>query len=521
MPRTLLLGIDGATYDVLDPLMRDGTMPFLARLVDGGVRAPLMSTALPLTAQAWPSLMTGRSPGHHGLIDFVRFQPAPSGGGSFRFTTSRDLACETVWTRMGRQGRTATALNFFGLYPPLPIDGHSIGAFIPWRHLKDAVHPPELYQRMLELPGFAKRELAMDHELEKKCLQGLAEGETRGWIELHTRRERQWLSILRHLLATEPSDVVAVVFDGADKLQHACWRHIDPACMADAPTAAEREIRDLCRDYFRRLDDILAEVVALAGPGARTFVVSDHGFGPTQEVFYVNAWLEEQGLLSWAPGVVADRQDRLSEDRVRSLAELVDWDLTQAFAVTPSSNGIYLAPGCEHLAAPIAERLLAFRDPRSGGQVVTAVRRREDAYPGPCSDRAPHLVLTLRDHGFVSVLPAPAPLVARATIAGTHRPDGIFAASGPGIARGISVPPLSILDIAPLLLHSAGLPVDGDLEGRVPVEIFAAGVLDREPVRRAPAVTPHLAPAAPGPGGDALPGQELVEDRLRALGYFE
>ncbi|UGS36423.1 alkaline phosphatase family protein [Capillimicrobium parvum] len=520
MPRALLLGIDGATFDVLDPLMRDGTMPFLARLVDDGVRAPLMSTALPLTAQAWPSLMTGRSPGHHGLIDFVRFQPAPAGGGTFRFTTSRDLASETVWTRAARQGRTATALNFFGLYPPLPIDGHSIGAFIPWRHLKDAVHPPELYRRLQDLPGFAKRELAMDHELEKKCLQGLAEGETRGWIELHTRRERQWLTILRHLLTTEPSDVVAVVFDGTDKLQHACWRFIDPRLQPVDPTPDEREIRALCLDYFRQLDAILAEVVSLAGPDARTFVVSDHGFGPTNEVFYVNTWLERQGLLTWAPGAAQDRGDRLSEDRVRSLVELVDWDATRAFAVTPSSNGIYLAAGSEHLAPMIAERLLAFRDPVSGGQVVTEVRRREDAYPGPCADRAPHLLLTLRDSGFVSVLPAAAPLVPRATVAGTHRPEGIFAACGPGIARGISVPPLSILDVAPLLLHSLGLPVDDDLEGRVPTEIFAPGVLGREPVRAgAPFAAPHV---VAGDGDDgALPGQELVEDRLRALGYFE
>lgn len=520
MPRALLLGIDGATFDVLDPLMRDGTMPFLAGLVDRGVRAPLMSTALPLTAQAWPSLMTGRSPGHHGLIDFARFQPAPAGGGSFRFTTSRDLMCETIWTRASRQGRTATALNFFGLYPPLPIDGHSIGAFIPWRHLKDAIHPPELYARLQQLPGFARRELAMDHELEKKCLAGLAEGETRGWIELHTRREAQWLAILRHLLTTEPSDVVAVVFDGTDKLQHACWRHIDPACLPAQPTEADREIRTLCLDYFRRLDAILAEVAALAGPDVRVFVASDHGFGPTREVFYVNAWLAGQGLLAWRDGVAEDRGDRLSEDRMRSLVELIDWERTRAFAVTPSSNGIHLAPGCEHLAPAIAQALLRFRDPASGAPVVTAVRRREDTYPGPYGDRAPHLVLTLRDHGFVSVLPAPTPLAARATVAGTHRPEGVFVAAGPGIASGITVPALSILDVAPLLLHCLGLPVDDDLEGRLPAEIFAPGVLEREPVRtRAATPARHVVPA--GAGSAALPGQELVEERLRALGYFE
>ena len=57
--RVLFIGLDGATYTVLDPLMRDGTMPFLRDFIAGGARAVLRSTPQPLTPPAWTSIMTG------------------------------------------------------------------------------------------------------------------------------------------------------------------------------------------------------------------------------------------------------------------------------------------------------------------------------------------------------------------------------------------------------------------------------------------------------------------------------
>ncbi|MFQ5677390.1 MAG: alkaline phosphatase family protein, partial [bacterium] len=69
--KTLLLGLDGATFALLDSLMDEGTMPFLKELVERGVRANLMSTANPLTPPAWTSMTTGRSPGNHGIFDFL------------------------------------------------------------------------------------------------------------------------------------------------------------------------------------------------------------------------------------------------------------------------------------------------------------------------------------------------------------------------------------------------------------------------------------------------------------------
>ena len=71
-PKVVLIGLDGATFSVLDPLMSEGVMPFLRDWSAGGVRAVLRSTSHPLTPIAWTTLMTGRQPGNHGVFDFVR-----------------------------------------------------------------------------------------------------------------------------------------------------------------------------------------------------------------------------------------------------------------------------------------------------------------------------------------------------------------------------------------------------------------------------------------------------------------
>jgi len=69
-----LIGLDGATFSILDPLMDDGVMPFLKQFTASGARAELRSVVPPLTPPGWTSIMTGRSPGNHGVVDFFTFE---------------------------------------------------------------------------------------------------------------------------------------------------------------------------------------------------------------------------------------------------------------------------------------------------------------------------------------------------------------------------------------------------------------------------------------------------------------
>lgn len=529
MPRTVLIGLDGATFKVLDHLCDQGRMPFLDRFRRRAAHGVLTSTPNPFTPPAWTTVFTGRSPGEHGIFDFARVTRI-DGVPRSKLATARDIGVETLWSLVSRSGLRVNCLNFPLTYPPRPMAGNLVPGFVRWRHLRHSVHPPELYATLRALPGFDRKELAMDWDLERKALKALPRGEYEDWIRFHIRRERQWMSIVRHLDEHDPGDLLAVLFDGTDKLQHLCWRFIDPELVPADPDPWEARIVELCLDYFRQLDRFLAEIVERAGPEGRVVVVSDHGFGDTTKILYVNAWLAREGYLTWADGAAARDDDQLNVDGHADPSSLFDWERTTACALTAGSMGIYIrqaagpgSPGVPPDAYPAyRERLrqgLADIVDDDGRPVVRAVLPREEAFPGQHVERAPDLTLVLSDGGTLSVLSSSRVVRERGDVAGTHRPEGIFLAAGAGIRRGATVDPLPILDVAPTLLHCLGLPIPEDLEGRVPAEIFEPAWLARHPVTTGPPTRPPT--RLPGASAQDLDADEeaILMRRLKALGY--
>jgi predicted AlkP superfamily phosphohydrolase/phosphomutase len=534
MNQTILIGLDGATFTVLDPLMADGIMPFLKGLVASGVRARLQTVVPALTPPAWTSLVTGRSPGQHGVFDFFR-KVAPESQ-HVRFNTSHDIARETIWSMANRQGKRVTALNFPMMFPPPPIDGFVVPGWMPWRQLRHGCHPDGLFDRLKALPGFDARELAMDMSMEKKALEGDESGNHEDWIHLHIRRDQQWLQIARTLMREDPCELTAILFDGVDKLQHRFWRYLDPELAPNLQSEEDKRVRQVCLEYFRRLDEAMAEIVGLADGDATLILASDHGFGAQTGTFFVNTWLQQHGYLTWAadaPFATAE-PDTLGIDQLARHVYLLDWAGTVAYAPTPSSNGIYIVQNddggigvspeeYELFRQKLVAELSSFTDPGTGAPVVTRIWTREEAFSGPFIDLAPDLTLLLNDGGLVSIVASDAAYKTRPQPSGTHRLEGVFLATGPGIRQGESLADRSILDVAPMVLHTLGLGVPAELEGRLPLEAFGGDVGVTLPAAGQQATsTGESVPDEQPPAGPELTEEDQIEllRRLRALGYM-
>jgi predicted AlkP superfamily phosphohydrolase/phosphomutase len=526
----LLIGLDGATFDILDPLMDEGAMPVLRDLIGSGARATLRSTVPALTPPAWTSLVTGRGPGAHGIFDFFRKDDESSP--LFRFLTSHDVACPTMWSLATAAGLRSTVLNFPLTFPPPKIDGHIVpGGFMPWRQLRLGCHPPGLFDRLRPLPSFNARELALDMAHEAKAIEGCTDDEYEPWVDMHIRRERQWVDIARYLRQHEPSQFTALLFDGTDKIQHLCWRFIDPAMRQTLTTPWELRVRDKVREYYCQLDGLIGELRDLFA-GATIVVASDHGFGPQVRTFYVNSWLEQMGLLTWQDGQAPASRDAasLGLNQLARHVYQIDWTRTRAFAAMPSGNGIHIVKAdSEHPAGVRAEEYSAFRDwlasqllevtdEETGEQVVARVSTRDELFGGPSVAVAPDLTLELADGGLMSILSSARTVRRRPVPTGTHRPDGIFVAAGAEIRGGVCLVPMSIVDVAPLMVYQLDLPIPESLEGRLVTEALEAHVLSVRPPRHEAATV-----AVASVGDVALDAEAEAEilDRLRALGYVE
>jgi predicted AlkP superfamily phosphohydrolase/phosphomutase len=534
MNPTVFIGLDGATFTILDPLIENGTMPFLKEFIAQGAKAELLSTSNPLTPPAWISLMTGRNPGNHGVFDFIWAEERKKDV-YFTLYNYRDIQCETIWSMVNRQNKKVCSLNFPMMSPPPTDSGKIVPGLVSWKHLRRNVYPQDLYPELQSIPGFNARVLAWDFDLEKKAAKGIPHQEYEKWIEFHISREKQWFEVVRYLMKKDPCDLTAILFDGPDKILHMGWRFLDPDMHLHKTTKWEEKIHLLCMDYFHLLDNFLAEISNLAGPDARIFMASDHGFGPTWQVFRVNSWLHRQGYLTWKETDHLDEKEQKSVEKlVQRHFVLLDWDKTLAYAPTTTSNGIYIrvAHNSNQSGVPIdqyqtfrqdlIEQLMAITDPSTGDPVIKRVLTKEEAYPGRHNELAPDLTVVTQDHSFVSILNKEPVVCSRPEIEGTHYPEGIFLAKGPGIKKGAILPQLSIIDVAPSILYSLGLDVPSDLEGDFPVGMIEPSFLKEQPFKKGePTILPDSYALNREKNKMQTEEEEQIFKQLKALGYIE
>lgn len=531
MTRTLLIGLDGATYTVLDPLM-NGTceegvvMPYLASLRENGYSAVLKSTNHPLTPPAWTTVCTGRTPGQHGIYDFVRFEDL---GDDVYFTLydARDIRSETLWETAGREGKSIVSLNFPMMAPPPEVNGSLVPGFVSWKHLRRNMWPKSLFGRIDKIDGFDPKELSWDFERESQIGDVMPDEELYKWVDNHLPRDKQWTKIGMHLLTEDKPDIFALMMDGTDKIQHQAWHVLDPK-LWDSSKAddAAKAVRRLVLQYFRELDGYVQSLVEAAGPDAQVVIVSDHGFTGSDKVVRINYHLESLGHLKWRE---SDGSEAAARRDMANFANL-DWQNTKAFCPTPSSNGIVIrmqsdkVPGgvpageYESFRDQLIKDLLALKDPDTGEHVIQDVLKREEAFPGGAMENAPDLTLILCDHGFVSVRNREPVVVTRPTPLGTHHPDGIFIMSGPGVTKTRGAD-MNIQDTTSIVAHSSGMAVPRDYEGVIPKDLYSDEWLAEHPIKKG-AATRKLDVSDHADDMDDSQKAEVLA-QLKLLGYLE
>lgn len=541
--KVVVIGLDGATWRVLIPLMRAGKMPTLQRLAVGGVVGSLESTVPDLTPPAWTSFMTGKRPGNHGVFWFGRIDPHNR---SFAPSSSQGIRAETLWQILSRHGREVGVVNVPMTFPPRSVNGFMItGMLTPGTHLQ-FTYPSSLRDEILQLVGEYHLDVPWQSYLSRDVSIFLTD------LEAMTRQRAK---VTRYLQDRYPVDMLMVVFVGPDRIHHALWGYVaedaDSGDLPDFPI-----IRGRIESFYTELDSIIGNLVAAAGPKANVILLSDHGFGPYRRMVFLNKWLAQLGLLTprgsrWQRslrsrikelskklGLSPQRlSDAIGLEGVRKLKRVssrIDWRRTKAYSTWigiqinlagRESKGI-VQPGAEYeaLRNEIIQQLGNLVDPETGKQAFTGLCK-EEVYQGRYVEKAPgDIILFPNDDGYM----APSQAVDVPDVfarppgwsPGCHRPDGIFLAHGPIFRQGITIEGAHITDITPIILHALGLPIPGDLDGRPLKRVFTPDFWATHPVHWERPSDPEDMAQYPTEVGLDEDDQAIVEDRLRALGYF-
>ena len=542
LQRALVLALDGATWDVAQPLIEAGRLPNLAALVAAGRAQPLPSTVPPMTFPSWSSFMTGLGPGRHGIFDFTQKE---AGAYRVRFVQAGDRRGASLFGRVSAAGGRVLVLGMPACHPPEPVNGLLVSGFdapVSTGTDPSRASDPALYREIAGRvgpwmqAGLAERsDEAAFHERAKETLLA------------RIARKRDFT--LAALDAMGRVDLAVVVFAESDTVAHHYWRDYDPASPRhDAGASAAR--KNAVADVYAALDAACGEIRARFGEDAACFVVSDHGVGgASRRVLHLNRFLADAGLLTRRRSAAArvDGLARTARDTVvrtlpPRLAEWAfrrargaaarwestvrfagnDWARTAAFSEeTNTQPGVWInlrgreaegsvaAADYERVRSEVIDALTGWRLPGPDGTpVVARARPREEVYEGPYVDRAPDVVVELAlEAGYAhSVVPTPWNTPACASVHtleagelagargrgmnGTHRPDGVWLASGGGMEAAANL--ASIVDTAPAIAHTMGLPWQASRED------------------------------AGSPGVPYTAEEEAqVAARLRALGYIE
>src|SRR5690606_23223779 len=137
----------------------------------------------------------------------------------------------------------------------------------------------------------------------------------------------------------------------------------------------------------------------------------------------------------------------------------------------------------EDVLEKVSQKLLQLRDPETGKPVVRAVHRGEELYQGPHGGRAPDLVVEWEDYAYMPTesavsgekvfVPRMREYMSWATT-GSHRPEGVFIAAGPGIEKGKLSRSIRLIDLAPTWLAAMGAEQSPSFQGEVVWEILRA-----------------------------------------------
>jgi len=473
--RFLVLGLDGGTFDLLDPLMAAGELPFLKSLVHRGVRAPLRSVYPAKTIPAWYSFATGKDPGELGIFGFTE----PDGMDHSKLVQTFRPA-EAFWDTLSRIGVKVGVVNF-PFRAPYPLHGFVVpgmfsGATATFpSSVKDEIHQTIGSDYPSELPVYR-------------------EAERDAWVAAATRAVEQRGKVAAALAERHSPGFLFALFRETDRLEHQLWSELG------------RPVSGIPADLlqFWRVVDRACERVDTAfragGRPAVTLVISDHGHGPIQSDFLTNRWLAEEKFLVFREGAESSRRtvlgrmlllaekvrptrrlldslvDFVRDGRRAKVAEFlggstsfeefskrIDWKRTVAFSY-PVPEGIYLNPNNPDLTE---ERRDAIR---------AEIRRRLEAYPdahievldprtiyrGHNLAQAPTLFIRVdnmcteprMDFGY------PDPLIRERPSyfygSGTHRMDGVLIGAGDGIRSGERLGTLDLVDVAPTVLEGMG-----------------------------------------------------------------
>lgn len=496
--KVVVIGLDGATFHLLRPLVDTGMMPTLARFLREGASGTLLSTHPPVTCPAWPTMFTGVNPGKHGVFSFT----CRNGGRKTPHTASLlDVRAPTVWELLGNVGYRVGIMNVPITFPAQPVNGFMVSGFPAPDSMPEVVWPREEYSKIVQdLPEFVVNWPGLGQRARTEAQIASVVESANVWLRTRTKVFDYFLDAHRDRV-----DFCFLVFEYTDKVQHWFYPIIDSMNNAKA-AGSPSKVLSLLQDGYRETDAAIGRLFERFGERTNYIIVSDHGFGPVSRIVYINHLLELHGLFSprsikaltakaanllrlplCLRGKLWLAQDEPWHRLDTWKSPLTNFSRTKAFAGHKFEQAVYInvigrcphgvvREGSDYKAVrnKVIEVLKQTKDPKTGEHIFEGVWASDEIYTGGNLQHSPDVVFELAPGYVISAGIGLSSVLeggflrdtSQSDARGYHRPEGIFVGYGPAF-RQVQNVKATLLDVTPTVLALMGVAVSEEMDGRI------------------------------------------------------
>jgi len=300
-----VIGLDCAEPSIVFNRLAD-QLPAFRAISNNGFAAKLRSTDPPVTIPAWASMTTGKTPGQLGCYG-IRNRKSYDYD-SLQISASSSISYPRIWETLAESGRNSIILGVPQTYPVKPMNGILVAGMLTPDTSCDFIWPQDYHDKFLS--RFPEYRIDISH------FRSLPPEQLAQQIFSMTRTR---FSALRHLLRTNEWDFAMMVEIALDRLHHGFWHFWDE----NHPSyPGETALYRVLPDYYRLLDQEIAETASILPDNTGILIVSDHGAQPMKGGFRLNQWLIQNGYLTLKKS--ASDEQTLSPD-------IIDWSKTKAW----------------------------------------------------------------------------------------------------------------------------------------------------------------------------------------------